>query len=153
MPARRFLALWATVHEPRFVTVTYMLLYVAAVVSGLAISLEPASAILARAPEWVALTIAAMLAGGGSVGVPAAWRGDRWLERPVVITVGAALGLLLLNVTMLYPHVWPFTALLAAVVAASLVPRWLTVTSLTYAPGKGRPLSPADEARLAQIEG
>lgn len=68
------------------------------------------------------------------------------------MTVGSAILLLLLNVTMAAPFVWPLTVLLAAMVCAALLPRWMTVTSLTYAPRKG-PLSPSDEARIEQYEG
>lgn len=145
MPVRRILALWETVHEPRVVTIVYMVLYAVAVLVGAAIIVDARHGILSGAPSWVVAVIVGLLMTGGGVGVPAAWRGDRWLEMPVVLAVGAAVTLLLLNATMLAPQILPLTVLLAALTTAAMVPRWMTVTSLTYAPGRG-PLSPSDQA-------
>lgn len=151
MPARHIIALWETVHEPRAVTITYMIMYALAATAGATIAANPRHGILTGAPPWVVVVIVAMLIAGGLVGVPVAWRGDRWLERSVVIMVGSAIGLMLLNATMIAPHIAPLSLLLAGVVAAAIVPRWMTVTSLTYAPGRG-PLTPADEALIEYRE-
>lgn len=109
MPARHIIALWETVHEPRAVTITYMIMYALAATAGATIAANPRHGILTGAPPWVVVVIVAMLIAGGLVGVPVAWRGDRWLERSVVIMVGSAIGLMLLNATMIAPHIAPLS--------------------------------------------
>lgn len=152
MPARYVRALWETLHEPRIVTGSYVVLYTASVLAGVTIAVDARHGVLSGAQSWVVGVIVFLLVAGGAVGVTAAWRGDRWLERSVVIAVGLGVGLLLLNATWVAPEILPLTALLAAVTSAALVPRWMTVTSLTYAPGRG-PTTPADDALLAHREG
>ena len=140
---RWYLRVWGTLYEPRTITALMVFVYSLLVVNGAAVIFD-------RPPhEWYYLLAAIFMLAGGFGGIPAAWRGARWLEAPMaaLACVGLAGTAIMDAARQLYtdtmaikPHVLVF--MLAAFFAMRALRIWPDI----YAPNKG-PITPEREAQ------
>lgn len=131
---------WATLHEPRIVTAGWIVVY------GLVLAIAWATA-TDGVPHRSSQVLASILVIAGSTsGMPAAWHGARWLERPAVASIAAGLTILAAMDLAVSDH-WPaLVPLLTAVVIATMGIRlWEIRDGGPWAPGQG-PWTPLREA-------
>lgn len=130
---------WRLLREPRALTALTMLAYAAFIFIGVTASLDPPTS-LSEELGWVTEAWAAMLFGGGLLGVVSAPRGVWWIER--IAIAGCGTGTAIYLATVLQIHVasemgnrLPQMGMIALALIA-LAGRWVFIRHSALDPSK-----------------
>ena len=150
MPARWHRRLWGSLHEPPIVTALMVAVY------GLCVVCGAYSMTLVTPFRWASWAACVILIAGGTLAIPAAWRGAWWLEGPAAGF--ATLGFVILSVldviarvgdgSRRFPGLLP---ILMALVALFFLIRIIRIWPHLYAPGSGRDPVVQAQARAARV--
>lgn len=140
---------WASVNEPRRVTMAVVVAYAVAVVAAVGVVVDPTPHPIPGTDVVFIALAAALLGAGGLVGIPTAWAGRWWIERVAATAcLGGAL-LFLFEALTLYAPGTPdlgapnLTVASAGWGVALFTSRLFRVSRSPYAAGKG-PALPED---------
>lgn len=144
--------IWGSAVEPRSVTALTALAYLVTAILGYSLLLAPPTG--HENDVWIRTITAVCLIGGGTVGVPTAWRGAWWLEQTASAASGAGMIIALTEVMAVHDArglATPWVTVLGLVLAALFwFARFSRVKDWAYAPGKG-PLLPEQRAAVREV--
>ena len=140
---------WASVNEPRRVTMTAVMAYAVAVAASVGVVADPTPHPIPGTDAAFIALAAALLGVGGLVGIPTAWAGRWWIERVAAMACLGGSVLFLFEALTLYAPGGPdltapsLTVTSAGWGVALFTSRLFRVSRRPYAAGKG-PSLPED---------
>lgn len=150
MRSKYLAAIWATLHEPRVITLLMVVCYALTGTMGVSILVGAG-----KITYWaLSILTGSLLVLSGLIGMPTAWKGEWTIERAAaILAAGGYLSymLVIFDYNRKYDLVLPFELVaLSTMMVLFMLARFARVCQASFAPGRG-PVDPMDKLRAEEV--